>query len=113
LFSKLIEQSCGRFNRVAFGGTLSSYFFINIPDVNKREFVLLLTMIIPTVLLGIYPSPILDGLHYSVSYLIYAPSEFSSGISCAVIFISILNKFKTNYPNIFITLFNIRHGHSY
>jgi len=75
LFSKLIEQSCGRFNRVAFGGTLSSYFFINIPDVNKREFVVLLTMIIPTVLLGVYPSPILDGLHYSVSYLIYAPSE--------------------------------------
>lgn len=46
---------------------------MNIPDVNKREFVILLTMVIPTVLYGVYPSPILDGLHYSVSYLIYAP----------------------------------------
>jgi len=61
------------YNRVAFGGIFSSYFFMNIPDVNKREFVILLTMVIPTVLYGVYPSPILDGLHYSVSYLIYAP----------------------------------------
>ncbi len=60
------------FNRVVFGGTLSSYFFVNIPDLTKREFVLLITLIIPTIFLGIYPSPILDGLHYSVSYLIYA-----------------------------------------
>jgi NADH-ubiquinone oxidoreductase chain 4 len=60
------------FNRVVFGGTLSSYFFVNIPDLTKREFVLLITLIIPTIFLGIYPSPILDGLHYSVSSLIYS-----------------------------------------
>jgi len=61
------------YNRVSFGGIFSSYFFMNIPDVNKREFIILLTMVIPTVLYGVYPSPILDGLHYSLSYLIYAP----------------------------------------
>ena len=40
-------------------------------DVNKREFFILFTLVIFTVILGIYPAPILDGLHYSVSSLIY------------------------------------------
>ena len=43
----------------------------NIPDLNKREFFILLTLVIFTVLYGIYPSAILDGLHYYVSSLIY------------------------------------------
>lgn len=59
------------FNRIAFGGSYSKYFEKNIPDVNKRELYMLLTLVIFTVLLGIYPVPILDGLHYSVSCLIY------------------------------------------
>lgn len=59
------------FNRIAFGGSLSSYFSVSIPDLTKREFVILMSLIIPTVLFGIYPAPILDGLHYSVSTLIY------------------------------------------
>jgi NADH-ubiquinone oxidoreductase chain 4 len=59
------------FNRIAFGGKYSKFFLINIPDLNKREFFILLTLVIFTVILGVYPSPILDGLHYSVSSLIY------------------------------------------
>jgi len=59
------------FNRIAFGGSFSKFFEANISDVNKREFFILLTLVIFTVLLGIYPAPILDGLHYSVSSLIY------------------------------------------
>lgn len=59
------------FNRIAFAGSLSRFFKFNIPDVNKREFYILLTLVISTVILGIYPSPILDGLHYNVSSLIY------------------------------------------
>jgi len=59
------------FNRIAFGGSFSKYFEANISDVNKREFYILLTLVVFTVLLGIYPAPILDGLHYSVSSLIY------------------------------------------
>ncbi len=59
------------FNRIAFGGTFSKFFEANISDVNKREFFILLTLVIFTVVLGIYPAPILDGLHYSVSSLIY------------------------------------------
>ena len=59
------------FNRIAFAGSYSKFFNINIFDLNKREFYILLTLILFTLILGIYPSPILDGLHYSVSSLIY------------------------------------------
>ena len=59
------------FNRIAFGGYFSKDFIATIPDINKREFYILFVLVIFTVILGIYPSIILDGLHYSVSSLIY------------------------------------------
>jgi NADH-ubiquinone oxidoreductase chain 4 len=59
------------FNRIAFGGSYSKYFVENLSDLTKREFFLLFTLVVFTVLLGIYPSIILDGLHYSVTNLIY------------------------------------------
>ena len=59
------------FNRIAFAGSFSKLFKFNIPDVNKREFHILLSLVLLTIILGIYPAPILDGLHYSVSSLIY------------------------------------------
>ncbi len=59
------------FNRIAFGGSFSKFFDANISDVNKREFFILFTLVLFTVILGIYPAPILDGLHYTVSSLIY------------------------------------------
>ena len=37
--------------------------------LTKREFFLLLILVIFTVILGIYPSIILDGLHYSMSII--------------------------------------------
>jgi len=60
------------YNRIAFGGSFSKFFDANISDVNKREFFILFTLVVFTVVLGIYPAPILDGLHYSVSSLIYS-----------------------------------------
>nr|WMB97528.1 NADH dehydrogenase subunit 4 [Histoplasma sp.] len=60
------------YNRIAFGGIFSSYFFKYLFDLNKREFILLTCLVIFTVLFGVYPAPILDGLHYSVSSLIYS-----------------------------------------
>ena len=60
------------FNRIAFGGSFTKFFEANISDVNKREFFILLVLVMFTVILGIYPAPILDGLHYSVSTLIYS-----------------------------------------
>ena len=59
------------YNRIVFGGSYSVYFKDNIGDVTRREFIMLLIFVILTVLFGIYPAPILDGLHYSVSSLIY------------------------------------------
>jgi len=59
------------FNRIAFAGAYSKFFLVNLPDLNKREFILLFTLVAFTVVLGIYPAPVLDGLHYSVSSLIY------------------------------------------
>jgi len=59
------------YNRIAFGGTASAFFKISLPDLTKREFMLLLPLILLTVVLGIYPSIVLDGIHYNVSSLIY------------------------------------------
>ena len=64
------------FNRISFGGTYSRFFEKTVPDLNKREFYLLLTLTVFTVLLGIYPAPILDGLHYSTSTLIYNSNTY-------------------------------------
>jgi len=62
------------FNRIAFGGafflTLKNQF--SLVDLNVREFFMLFSLVLLTVVLGIYPAPILDGLHYSVSTLIYS-----------------------------------------
>jgi NADH-ubiquinone oxidoreductase chain 4 len=60
------------FNRIVFGGSLSRHFSSSLADLNRREFYILLPLVVLTVLLGIYPSPILNGLHYGVSTLIYA-----------------------------------------
>lgn len=59
------------YNRISFGGSFSKFFEENITDTTKREFFLLFTLIVFTVLFGIYPSFILDGLHYYVSSLLY------------------------------------------
>jgi NADH-ubiquinone oxidoreductase chain 4 len=59
------------FNRIAFGGSYSKFFEENVSDITKREFFLLFVLVFFTVIFGIYPSFILDGLHYSVSSLIY------------------------------------------
>ena len=59
------------FNRIVFGGKFSRYFKVSIPDVNKLEFIILFVLVLFTIILGIYPSVVLDGLHYSVSSLIY------------------------------------------
>jgi NADH-ubiquinone oxidoreductase chain 4 len=59
------------FNRISFAGSLSKFIKFNIPDLSKREFYMLLILIILTVVFGVYPIPLLDALHYSVSSLIY------------------------------------------
>jgi NADH-ubiquinone oxidoreductase chain 4 len=60
------------FNRIAFAGSFSPNNWNSyIPDVNKREFFILLTLVLFAVILGIYPSIILDGLHYYTYSLLF------------------------------------------
>jgi NADH-ubiquinone oxidoreductase chain 4 len=59
------------FNRIAFGGMFSKFFKENIMDLTKREFYLLFSLVFFTIIFGIYPSFILDGVHYYVTTLIY------------------------------------------
>ena len=60
------------YQRISFGGSYSRMFTVNMADVNKREFIILFTLVVPTVLFGIYTAPILDGINYAVSNLIYS-----------------------------------------
>jgi NADH-ubiquinone oxidoreductase chain 4 len=59
------------FNRICFGGSFSKYLAESISDLTKREFFLLLPLILLAVLLGIFPSLITDGIHFNVSDLMF------------------------------------------
>lgn len=60
------------FNRIAFAGSFFIFFWENyIPDLNKREFLMLFALVLFTIIFGIYPAPILDGLHYSTYCLLF------------------------------------------
>jgi len=58
-------------NKTIFGGIYSKFFLLNIKDLTKREFLLLLILVMFTIILGIYPNVILDSLNFSVSTLLY------------------------------------------
>ncbi len=60
------------FNRTAFGGSFSKFFEESVYDVNKREFTLLFILVVFTIILGIYPSILLNVLDYSMNSLIYS-----------------------------------------
>lgn len=87
------------FNRIVFGGSYSPYFRVSLPDLNRREFYVLLPLVVLTVLFGIYPSLILDVLHYSVSSLIYSTGDFI----CLAFFplLKIFNE-KNSYKKFFL-----------
>ena len=57
------------YNRISYGEF--SKHLKPTKDINRREFMLLLPLLIGVVLLGIYPNVILDTLHFSVSTLLY------------------------------------------
>lgn len=78
------------FNRIVFAGSYSKYFTVNIPDLNKREFYMLLTLVAFTVIFGIYPSPILDGLHYTITTLLYSTPTIKIGEFYMMFYISAL-----------------------
>ena len=57
------------YNRLSYG--VYSPHLKYVEDISRREFNLLLALLIPTVILGIFPNIILDSLHISVSPLLY------------------------------------------
>jgi len=60
------------FNRIFFGGSFSSkYWFEFLPDLNKREFFMLVILVLFTIILGIYPSIVIDGLQYYTFHLLF------------------------------------------
>jgi NADH-ubiquinone oxidoreductase chain 4 len=59
------------FNRIIFGGIFKGWNTY-LPDLNKREYSMLLILVLFTVFLGIYPSILIDGLNYNVSNLLFA-----------------------------------------
>ena len=57
------------YNRLSFGDY--SIYLPLLKDIDRREFFLLFSLLIPTILLGVFPNIILDSLHVSVSSLLY------------------------------------------
>nr|QNH92690.1 NADH dehydrogenase subunit 4 [Wolfiporia cocos] len=70
------------YNRISYGAY--SPHLKPMKDINRREFMLLIALLVPTLLLGIFPNVVLDSLHVSVSTLLYnfpsitpTPTSFS------------------------------------
>ena len=57
------------FNRLSFGAY--SQYLKPIKDLDRREFITLISLLIPTIVFGIWPNFILDYLHLSTGNLIY------------------------------------------
>ena len=57
------------YNRLMFGEY--SKYLQPLLDIDRREFITLFSLLVPTVLFGIWPNLILESLHPSVSDLIY------------------------------------------
>nr|BBE24808.1 NADH dehydrogenase subunit 4 [Grifola frondosa] len=57
------------YNRLSYG--VYSPYLSPMKDITRREFILLISLLIPTIALGIFPNVILDCLHVSVSSLLY------------------------------------------
>jgi len=58
------------YNRISYG-KYSPHMSKTVLDISRREFILLITLLIPTILLGIFPNVILESIHLSVSSLLF------------------------------------------
>ena len=57
------------FNRIIYGNLKTQYLHI-FNDLNRREFIIFLPLIIGTLVMGFYPNLFLDEIHMSVNFLI-------------------------------------------
>jgi NADH-ubiquinone oxidoreductase chain 4 len=81
------------YNRISYGAY--SPHLKPLLDISRREFVLLISLLIPTVALGIYPNVILETLHVSTSQLLYtinlAPLPLDTNLSIYIASLSPVN----------------------
>jgi NADH-ubiquinone oxidoreductase chain 4 len=59
------------YNRISYGQY--SPHLKPLKDINRREFILLITLLIPTVAFGIFPNVILDTFHVALTSLLFNP----------------------------------------
>jgi len=57
------------YNRISYGNI--SPYLPPLKDLNRREYFLLFSLLLPIVIFGILPNILLDSLHMSVTSLIY------------------------------------------
>ena len=57
------------YNRISYGNI--SPYLPPLKDINRREYFLLISLLLPIVIFGILPNILLDSLHMSVTSLIY------------------------------------------
>ena len=58
------------FNKIILGGIFKGWDKY-LPDITKREYLILLILVVFTLILGVYPSILIDTLNYSSSYLLF------------------------------------------
>ena len=56
------------------GSSTNPVFYLmgSVKDINRREFFLLLPLLLATLILGILPNIVLDALHASVTTILYS-----------------------------------------
>ena len=59
------------YNRISYGTYSPNMNNVIVLDITRREFIILISLLIPTILLGIFPNVILDSIHISVSTILY------------------------------------------
>lgn len=58
-----------------------TFLVILLHSIKKREFFIVLTLVVFTVILGIYPSIVLDSIHYSIYCILYTYDIYVDNIS--------------------------------
>nr|YP_010134873.1 NADH dehydrogenase subunit 4 [Xerocomus impolitus]QWM94561.1 NADH dehydrogenase subunit 4 [Xerocomus impolitus]QWM97193.1 NADH dehydrogenase subunit 4 [Xerocomus impolitus]UHB41872.1 NADH dehydrogenase subunit 4 [Xerocomus impolitus] len=59
------------YNRISYGTYSPNMKNVIVLDITRREFIILISLLTPTILLGIFPNVILDSIHISVSTILY------------------------------------------
>ena len=69
IFKPYLKTKGVLYNRISYG--VYSPHLEPVQDISRREFNLLIALLIPTVVLGIFPNVVLDSIHLSVTTLLY------------------------------------------